>query len=93
MHSQNYKAYIAECLGTAFFIFIILSTRNIYAITLTVFIILYSITHVSGAHINPIVTIIEILDNKLPKCEFVPMVISQVAGGLLGYEIYNMTKV
>lgn len=90
MYFPNYYSYLAECLGTAFFVFVILATKgNIYAVPLAFFIVLFSIASISGGHVNPIVTIIMILKNELPKTEFVPYLICQIAGGLLGLELYK----
>ena len=86
----NYYSYLAECLGTAFYIFIILMTEgNIYAVCLGFLIILFVTKKISGGHINPIKTIILIMNNRLPRTEFIPYFISQLAGGLLGFELYK----
>lgn len=90
MHFPTYYSYLAECLGTAFFIFVILATKgNIYAISLAFFVILFSVSKISGGHVNPIVTIVMILKSELPKTEFVPYLVSQIAGGLIGLELFK----
>jgi glycerol uptake facilitator-like aquaporin len=39
---------------------------------------------VSGAHLNPAVSLIEVLERRLPRGEFVPYVLAQLAGAIAG---------
>lgn len=53
------------------------------AFGLTVVTIAYSLGHISGAHLNPAVTIGLWIGGRFEKKEVLPYVISQIAGGVL----------
>jgi MIP family channel proteins len=44
----------------------------------------YAFGHVSGAHLNPAVTIAQVVSGRLPAPAAVPYIVAQVVGGLLG---------
>ncbi len=54
------------------------------AFGLTVVTMAYAISHISGCHLNPAVTIGLWAGNRFPTGEVVPYVISQVLGGIAG---------
>jgi aquaporin Z len=54
------------------------------AFGLTVLTMAYAIGHISGAHLNPAVSVGLALGNRLPKAEVLPYVVAQVVGGILG---------
>lgn len=45
-------------------------------------VVVYSIGHISGAHINPAVTLALFLDNKFIKKEVIPYIVSQLLGAV-----------
>ncbi len=49
---------------------------------LVVAVMVYSIGHISGAHINPAVTLALFLDNKFIKKEVIPYIVSQLLGAV-----------
>src|SRR3954466_1991516 len=53
------------------------------AFGLSVLTIAYSLGHVSGAHLNPAVTVGLVSARKFPVDELVPYVIAQLAGAIL----------
>jgi aquaporin Z len=55
-----------------------------FAFGLTVLTIAYSLGHISGAHLNPAVTIGFWMGGRITSKEILPYVVSQVAGGLAG---------
>jgi len=57
--------------------------RDSIVFGLTVVTIAYSLGHISGAHLNPAVTIGLWIGGRFEKKEVLPYVISQIAGGVL----------
>jgi aquaporin NIP len=90
------KKYIAETLGTFALLFcgtgaIIINEQTNGTIThvgvamtfgLIVMAMIYSLGNISGAHLNPAVTIAFILANKFPLKEVAPYILSQTTGAL-----------
>lgn len=56
-----------------------------------VMIVVYSLGHISGAHINPAVTIAFATARKLPLLQVVPYVMSQCAGALVASAAHMVT--
>ena len=54
------------------------------AFGLTVFTMAHAVGHISGAHLNPAVSIGFFASGRLPASDLVPYVIAQVAGGIAG---------
>jgi aquaporin Z len=54
------------------------------AFGLTVLTIAYSFGHVSGAHLNPAVTIGLFMGGRIPSKDIMPYIISQILGGIAG---------
>lgn len=55
-----------------------------FAFGLTVMTMAYCIGHISGAHLNPAVSVGLAVSKRFPAAELVPYVIAQVLGGILG---------
>jgi len=55
-----------------------------FAFGLTVLTMVYCIGHISGAHLNPAVSVGLAVSKRFPAAELVPYVIAQVLGGILG---------
>ena len=81
--------YLAEFLGTGVFVYVIVSTMNAAAIGITLAIIFLLLKDVSGGHINPAVTLAMASYGKLDTNEIIPYIFSQLAGGLIGLEIFK----
>jgi aquaporin Z len=83
------RKYLTEFVGTFFLVFTIgLSvTSGIamapLAIGTSLMVMVYMGGHVSGAHYNPAVSLAVMLRGALPSSEFVPYVVSQLAGALV----------
>ncbi len=91
------KKYLAEVLGTFALVFcgtgaIIINQQSNGAIThagiaitfgLIVMAMIYTLGNISGAHLNPAVTIAFTLAGKFELKQVVPYIISQIAGALL----------
>ena len=81
--------YLAEYVGTLFFIYVILATGNALAIGAALAIVIILTSKISGGNINPAVSITMAFAGKLSKKDLLPYIICQVAGGLTAYEIYK----
>jgi glycerol uptake facilitator-like aquaporin len=84
--------YLAEFLGTLFFIYVILATGNPLAIGAALAVAILLTQNISGGHINPAVTIAMASAGKLNVNEILPYVLAQVFGGLVALQIYKRFK-
>jgi glycerol uptake facilitator-like aquaporin len=82
-------AYLAEFLGSLFFVYIILSTGNPLAIGAALALVLLVTFRLSPTAINPVVTMTMAAAGKIPPSEIVPYCIFQILGGLVALEIYK----
>ena len=87
------NSILVEFLGTLFFLYVILTTRNALAIGSALAIAIMVGGSISGGHFNPAVTIMMAMANKIPKREVIPYVLAQIAGGLAALEIYKRVKI
>jgi glycerol uptake facilitator-like aquaporin len=86
-------SYLAEFLGTLFFVYIILATGNPLAIGAALAVAILLTQNISGGHINPAVTITMASAGKLDVNEILPYVLAQVFGGLAALQIYKRFKI
>ena len=85
--------YLAEFLGTLFFVYIVLATGNPIAIGAALAFVILLTSNISGGMINPAVTIVMASTGKLPTAEVVPYILAEVLGGLTALEIYKRFSV
>ena len=85
-------SYLAEFLGTLFFVYIIISTGNPLASGAALALVILVTSSISGGHINPAVTIAMASAGKINVEEIVPYVLAQVFGGLTALQIYKRMK-
>jgi glycerol uptake facilitator-like aquaporin len=85
-------SYLAEFLGTLFFVYIILATGNPLAIGAALALAILVTKDISGGHINPAVTITMASAGKLNVNEILPYVLAQVFGGLVALQLYKRVK-
>jgi|TARA_X000000368_G_C22998826_1_gene698003 aquaporin Z len=85
--------YLVEFVATAFFVYVILATGNPVAIGLALILAIMVAAPISGGHVNPAVSVVMAMANKLPRDDLLPYVIAQVAGGLAAYEFYRRVRV
>ena len=83
------QKYLAEFLGTGVFVYVIVATMNPAAMGITLAIIVLLLKDVSGGHINPAVSLAMASYGKLDTNELIPYIFSQLAGGLIGLEIFK----
>jgi len=81
--------YLAEFLGTLFFVYVILATGNPLAIGITLALVILLLTKSSGGHVNPAVSIVMASVGKLNMNDLLPYIIAQILGGLTAVQIYK----
>ena len=90
------RKYLTEFIGTFFLVLTIGlvvtagSQLAPIAIGLSLMIMVYMGGHVSGAHYNPAVSLAALIRGALPAAEFVPYVLSQIAGALVAALAVNL---
>lgn len=85
--------YLAEFLGTTFFIYVILATGNPLAIGAALALSILMTANLSGGHLNPAVTIVMASLGKIGTNDIIPYVLAQVFGGLVALELFKRVKV
>lgn len=81
--------YLAEFIGTGFFVYVILATGNPIAIGATLALVILLTSPISGGHINPAVSLVMASIGKIETSELIPYIMSQLLGGLVALEIYK----
>jgi aquaporin Z len=89
--------YVTEFIGTFFLVltigFMVLGNAALapaLAIGSILMVMVYMGGHVSGAHYNPAVSLALLLRKKMPSSDFVPYIISQVAGAIVASIVVYM---
>jgi len=85
-------AFVAEFFGTFALLLSILVTGNVYAIAATFLAIIWLIGGVSGAHINPAVSLVFYLNKTLDLKMFLIYFASQFAGAVAAYGTTKLLK-
>lgn len=85
--------YLAEFVGTIFFVYVILATGNPLAIGAALALVTLLTSSISGGHINPAVTIVMASAGKLPSVDVIPYCLSQIFGGLVALELFKRYKI
>lgn len=85
--------YLAEYLGTFFFILAIFSSGgNPLIIGGALALAVFLIGGISGGHVNPAVSLAMFMNNSLSMEKFVGYVVAQLLGGASAYYTYRMAK-
>jgi len=84
--------YLAEFVGTTFFIYIILATGNPLAIGAALALSMLMTANLSGGHLNPAVTIVMASLGKIGTNDIIPYVLAQIFGGLVALELFKRVK-
>ncbi len=87
------QKYLAEFLGTIFFVYVILATGNPLAIGAALALVILLASKISGGHMNPAVSIVMASSGKIPTSDLMPYVIAQILGGLVALEIFKKWKI
>jgi aquaporin Z len=84
--------YLAEFLGTLFFVYIILATGNAIAIGAALAIAIMIAGTISGGHINPAVSVAMVAAGKMSSSDLLPYILAQIAGGMVALELFKRVK-
>ena len=87
------SAYLAEYLGSFFFILVILmSAGNAFVIGGALALVVLLIGGVSGAHVNPAVSVAQYLQGSLRPSDLLAFVFVQLLGGASAFYAYQMAR-
>lgn len=86
---MNYLALLAEFLGTFLLLISILATGNALVIGLTLSLIIFLIGGLSGAHVNPAVSLAMLLNGSLSVPELAAYAAVQLAGGAAAVYVFR----
>jgi len=84
--------FVAEFLGTLFFLYVILATGSAIPIGLALATSIMVLGRYSGGNFNPAVSVMMVAAGKLPSEDLLPYVLAQIAGGLVALELYRRVK-
>ena len=84
--------YLVEYLGSLFFMYIILATKNALAIGAALAVAIILGGDISGGMYNPMVAVVMLVKGVLARSDFIPYVLAQIAGGLTAYELFKHIK-
>ena len=81
---------LAEFFGTFALLFSILTTGNFAAIGATLALVIFLICDVSGAHVNPAVSLVMLLKGGLEATKFGGYVLAQSLGAVAAFYTYKL---
>jgi glycerol uptake facilitator-like aquaporin len=84
--------YLAEFIGTMFYVYVIVATGNPLAIGAALALAILLTANISGGYINPVTTIVMATAGKLEVDEIIPYILAQVFGGLVALQVYSRFK-
>ena len=86
---MNSFAVLVEFFGTFLLLISILATGNAFAIGGTLALVILLIGGVSGAHVNPAVSLTMWVKGAISAGEFLAYIVAQYMGGVAAYYAYN----
>ena len=87
---MNGLPLVAEFLGTFLLVMSILATSNALVIGGTLGLVTLLLAGVSGAHVNPAVSVAMLLKGAMGTMEFMTYAIAQCAGGAAAFYAYQV---
>jgi glycerol uptake facilitator-like aquaporin len=84
--------YLAEFVGTLFYVYVILATGNPLAIGAALALAILMTVNLSGGHVNPVTTIVMASLGKIETNDIIPYVLAQIFGGLVALELFKRYK-
>jgi aquaporin Z len=87
---MNGLPLIAEFLGTFLLVMAVLATGNALVIGGTLGLVVLLLGGVSGAHVNPAVSVAMLLKGSISTMEFVTFTVSQCAGAAAAWYAYQV---
>ena len=83
------KNIAVEFIATLFFMYVIIATGHFLAIGAALALVVYLAGPISGANVNPAVTIMMVVAGKQDKATLIPYILVQVAAAIVALEIYK----
>jgi glycerol uptake facilitator-like aquaporin len=87
------EAYCAEFAGTLFFLYVIISTGDPFAIGAALVVAIMTVGQISGGMFNPAVTIMMASAGKVKSTQVAPFIGAQVLGGLAALELHRRVQI
>ena len=81
--------YIAEFLGSLFFLYVVLASKNAIVIGAALTLTIMLVSNITNGDFNPAVTIMLTAAGKQSVKDAGPFIIAQVMAGLVAVEIYK----
>ena len=89
---MNVLAVIVEFLGTFLLLSVIIATGSPWMIGLTLTLLIYLGSSVSGGHFNPAVTIMTLANRGIAGDNAAAYILAQVAAAVAAVTVYNQLK-
>lgn len=86
---MKFKEVVPEFLGTFALIFSILATGNWLVIGLTLAAVIFLVGDLSGANVNPMVSLVLLLNNAMTIQKFFEYMVAQILGALSALITYK----
>ena len=83
--------YLAEFLGSAILVYVILITQSVLALGVAYILLLMLTVRFSGGFFNPMITLVMSMMNQLPRREMLLYILAQILGGIAGLEVYKQS--
>ena len=84
--------YFAEFLGTFVLLSVILTVGEPIPVATALLAVIYFSQKISGAHVNPVVSVSMYLNNKLSSSDLGGFVVAQLLGGVAAVYFAKMVK-
>lgn len=81
--------YLAEYLGSAIIVYVMLTTQNVLAFGGAYVLLLILTVHFSGGFFNPMITLVIAMMNQISREEMLLYVLAQILGGITALTIYK----
>lgn len=81
--------YVAEFLGSLFFFYVILASKNAIVIGAALTLTIMLVSNITNGNFNPAITIMLTAAGKQTVKDATPFIIAQVLAGLVAVEIYK----
>lgn len=81
--------YFVEFLGTFLFLSVVIATSNPVLVSLSLLAVLLLGSNISGAHVNPAISVMMWANGALSLKDLGMYVVAQIAGGLAALGIYK----
>lgn len=85
---KQFKPYVAEFLGTMILTTVAIVSPNPFIVGITLLLIVYILGGISGAHVNPLITIALMSFKKIKTLDGVYYIIAQILGGLAAFGVF-----